>query len=1526
MTKVRTKPGNKAAEALRQLAEARQTKKRRTEDYELEEPERIYDEVDESTYALRKARERSQVREFIADDIGSERSDSKSVDESGELWLDTAAGGRFRGSDLARTQLGAEREPGARRAKVCPTATRVRLLGATPFPTATKAGIMGPSSGETSTQRFGASETRHRQSLVDELLAEEGDWDAGDECSLAPSGNQDLATPNLPVMQNKPKALSETPKPRARQAAADLLIESPMSTPTMNVESATRSSNLNSGESDDEAKTPCKPNSECFDLASMRGGADDVDADVLLNRVLELEAERAHEATDGLERQAPSCPSGEHISSFSFFAMDMHEVLDKVFIFGRTMATETTESETVCIQVCGLEREIYFLPRESTSFGENGELQEGQYPVLPPGLLDDVASPLREAGLTCVYDEAKSVLLENGITEYSARQEERCFLSNHVGYQRPGLVPCLRVAYPAKYPALDPFLEGQTFSQIIGARNTILERLMLEMQVPGPCWMRVSDAVRVEGVSSCRWSLSIDAPAKIEVLVRHESHLNVPRLRVLSISLRTIAEASSSSNQLAVICGTVFDKVPVNRTVGDTPHAAMQFAIVRPLSQEAFPFGFDRITRGRRILRERNELAMIERLLTEISRLDPDIIVCHQAMSHQLDILLRRMRELRIRAWWHLGRLIQRRPLEDLRKSTQASPNGISSALIRQLMAGRLLCDTEEAAREYLPREKDYSLRALCRSSLGYKSSSYRESGDEWSTQSMLSAYRDAEQLLDAIDQCIEDARLSFLLADRLAVIPLSNELASICGYLWGRALLGNRAERIEYLLMHEIHRSGKYVAADKNRGQRRTNQTPRLGQEEQHTPGSVSTLTPAGALSATQRGESTPSTLTGSSQRPHPAAKRRRPAYQGGYVLEPKRGLYQTCVLQLDFSSLYPSIIQEYNIDFTTVTLDADGSPQLPSPSLETGILPSVLRRLVQRRKQVREAARGETDPVRQQQLHTRQLALKLTANAMYGCLGFAQSRFHVQELAELITRTGRETLERTVALTQETLGRMCRERGSEVGPRLDKASSPEPKVIYGDTDSIFIDTAIPFEHELVPRVMELGNAVRREVNKQYRTLEIELDALYARMLLLNKKKYAAMKYDLATNSFNKEVKGIEVVRHDWCALVAASGNYVLDQILDPHTASSEANDQIHRYLGELVTRMRSGIVEIDQYTITKQLSKSPDAYDDAAIQPHVQVALRRRADGYNVHAGTFIPYVICREAGAAPTPAAENKSDRRCSQDSIACRAYHPDEVRQAAGTLHIDIEWYLENQLHATLSRMTEGISGLDAVTLARCMGMNTQPFEHAKMLAESGSQDRPSWSQGRRHAVSFEDVFGALSDPLMEAFVAQCPACARSFEIDIQLDGECVKPASNIGLCPHQDCAVRIPTATLVYQLTIFIRRSIRRYYTSPLVTKGSRRRVPDLWLSGDGSHAHPSEWQASHNAEDGNALEREYGERTLLAQLERLQFALGSLPAVRVEHGDSHSHSAQHVRELGSVLQSYLNACGYQFIDMSALFN
>ena len=158
------------------------------------------------------------------------------------------------------------------------------------------------------------------------------------------------------------------------------------------------------------------------------------------------------------------------------------------------------------------------------------------------------------------------------------------------------------------------------------------------------------------------------------------------------------------------------------------------------------------------------------------------------------------------------------------------------------------------------------------------------------------------------------------------------------------KTLNGGRAERNEYILLHEFHRL-KYICPDKLWGKK------------------------AATASKVERDDDpdAPKTTHG-----------KRDKYKGGLVFEPKRGLWDKFILVMDFNSLYPSIIQEYNIDFTTIDrIDDDVSsflllfvlfvdhlvlqngeekiPEPPSSDVPQGVLPRLIATLVNRRRQVK-------------------------------------------------------------------------------------------------------------------------------------------------------------------------------------------------------------------------------------------------------------------------------------------------------------------------------------------------------------------------------------------------------------------------------------------------------------------------------------------------------------------------------------------------------------------------------------------
>jgi DNA polymerase alpha subunit A len=111
--------------------------------------------------------------------------------------------------------------------------------------------------------------------------------------------------------------------------------------------------------------------------------------------------------------------------------------------------------------------------------------------------------------------------------------------------------------------------------------------------------------------------------------------------------------------------------------------------------------------------------------------------------------------------------------------------------------------------------------------------------------------------------------------------------------------------------------------------------------------------------------------------------------------------------------------------------------------------------------------------------------------------------------------------------------------------------------QVIYGDTDSIMIDTKLYDVVEAKKRGLEVISPlivpfmntslqIKKQVNKCHRHLELDVDGLYKRLLLLKKKKYAGLSVDLDDASgqrVKREMKGIDVVRRDWSQLAKDAG-----------------------------------------------------------------------------------------------------------------------------------------------------------------------------------------------------------------------------------------------------------------------------------------------------------------------------------------------------------------------------------------------
>ena len=670
----------------------------------------------------------------------------------------------------------------------------------------------------------------------------------------------------------------------------------------------------------------------------------------------------------------------------------------------------------------------------------------------------------------------------------------------------------------------------------------------------------------------------------------------------------------------------------------------------------------------------------------------------------------------------------------------------------------------------------------------------------------------------------------------KFQILPLTKQLTNLSGNLWAKSLTGSRAERISFYLLHEFH-NRKYIIPDK------------IGFQE-----------------ATSR--------------------KKKASYSGGLVLAPKRGFYDQLILLLDFNSLYPSLIQEYNICFTTIDPKAkytdDGSfipiEELPDTN-EKGVLPIVLKALIDRRRTVKQMIKSEKDSIKLQQLDIKQKALKLTANSMYGCLGFPQSRFYAMPLAELITRKGREALRLSKAIAEDKLGY---------------------DVVYGDTDSIMVATGTTD----VPKAKEIATLIKKTINQKYTQLELDLDGIFKTMLLLKKKKYAALMLGDDGVSTIKETKGLDLVRRDWCPLSKTVGSKILDFILSGNQID-EVILSIHDYLREISKKIYE--IPLDEFVISKSLSKEPEQYSKSTPLPHVTVALALINQGKSVRVGNHIPYVICNSLDEETT----------CS---YALRAYHPEHIQKAGGLLEIDYEWYLENQILAPVLRLCGPIEGTNPIRIAQCLGI-----ENSKLASRFSGES--NYDDNRFFKPVSLDEYELYKDS--DPFIIECNNCHTKFPFKSIIYKSSNSEDKNDEYitghtCTNENCQLELDYSVVVNQLHLFIRKHIQQYYSGWLICDDpscSHRTRTILLKSGQ---------PKCPISRCGGKMKQEYSSSRLFNQLGYLQM---KFDMIKFKESSTSSETkiladaySSFYNALNKVLQEYLSRNAHNFVDCEQLFS
>lgn len=578
---------------------------------------------------------------------------------------------------------------------------------------------------------------------------------------------------------------------------------------------------------------------------------------------------------------------------------------------------------------------------------------------------------------------------------------------------------------------------------------------------------------------------------------------------------------------------------------------------------------------------------------------DPDILTGYNIVNFDLPYLIDRARHLNVEEFSYLGRI---KGQETLMRRTKMSSSAFGTHDSRSFsMHGRTIFDMLQLiTREY--KLRSYSLNSVSAEFLGqqkedvhYSIISDLQRGDE-QTRRRLAVY------------CLKDAQLPLKLMDKLLSLTNYIEMARVTGIPLGWLVSRGHMVKVVSLLHRKSHAVNLLI--------------PDKQQHSQNAGG---------------------------------------PQYEGATVIEPMRGYYQAPIATLDFASLYPSIIMAHNLCYSTLVephhlnrinpADVSRTPSghyFVKKSVKRGILTEMLEELLAARKQAKKELKEATDPFLKSVLNGRQLALKISANAVYGFTGAQFGKLPCMEISSSTTAYGRQMIENTK---------------EEVEKRFKGCT-----VIYGDTDSVMVRFGPKVSLE---ECMKLGEEAADAISAIFpNPVKLEFEKCYYPYLLISKKRYAGLIWT-NTEKFDKmDCKGIEAVRRDNCRLVANVISSVLELLLKRQDLK-KAIGLVKNTISDLLQNK----IDLSLLVVSKALSKA----DYGNKQAHVELAqkLMERDPGTAPSLGDRVPYII--------TKGVKNEPAYSRAEDPLYVLEHN----------IPIDNMYYLENMLRKPLERIFEPV---------------------------------------------------------------------------------------------------------------------------------------------------------------------------------------------------------------------------------------
>ena len=356
-------------------------------------------------------------------------------------------------------------------------------------------------------------------------------------------------------------------------------------------------------------------------------------------------------------------------------------------------------------------------------------------------------------------------------------------------------------------------------------------------------------------------------------------------------------------------------------------------------------------------------------------------------------------------------------------------------------------------------------------------------------------------------------------------------------------------------------------------------------------------------------------------------------PGYLGALVIDPQTGFFAEPVTVMDFSSLYPNIMISENISPDT-KVDDPRYGRLPGYTYNTirhtsltgvdkdvtfavadngdrGVLPDILRTLLDARASTRAAMKKTDDPFVKKTLNYRQLGYKISANSIYGALGAGTNAIYDPDCAASVTAKGREHLDNARRVVLDNF--------------------PGTTCVYGDTDSIFVQFPFPPdmpERDKIAKSIELGTAGAQMVTAGLKyPMNLAFEKVFNRFVLITKKRYAGNLYEDDPDSYVRKSMGLVTKRRDNALLTKRIYNGILDVMLDGDRATIKEN--VVAFVNGFMRKLLDRTFPVEDLVISKSLGAT---YKDpnAIVQARLAQRMKERDPGNAPRVGDRVPYIF--------------------------------------------------------------------------------------------------------------------------------------------------------------------------------------------------------------------------------------------------------------------------------------------------------